>query len=130
MSELTPAEMAELRRLHEAGTPGEWRANKAVTWCGGTRRVVEHYVHRDGDDVSIAAEIADPVTGEMSEDNARLVAAARNAIPRLLDLVEQLRAELAKTERADELEWMGQAKDGRDLYAVKATRQEGSGKNG
>lgn len=44
----------------------------------------ELYVARDGDNMSIAADISDPDTGEFSIANARLIAAA----PELLEALE------------------------------------------
>ena len=87
MSELTPAELAELRRLHEAATPGEWTANgrfveelEADCW-----QPVCQCIRLDCDDV-------DPIR----QRNGEVIAAARNALPRLLDEIERLRALLSQ----------------------------------
>lgn len=55
-------------------TPGPWQAECASV----NGRVVEWFVRRDGDDVSIACDICDPTTEShtISEANARLIAAA------------------------------------------------------
>jgi hypothetical protein len=56
--------------------------------------------------------------------------AAPSVILQYIRRVRELTAEverLTKPEMAGELEWMGQAKDGRDLYAVKAMERKGGG---
>ena len=61
-------------------TPGPWLAKRAE---GGG--YFEWYVGRDGENRSIAEDIADPVTRDPSEANAHLIAAAP-------DLLEALKA--------------------------------------
>jgi len=52
-------------------TPGPWFAKRA-----GGDGYFEWYVGRDGENCSIAEDIADPMTRDPSEANARLIAAA------------------------------------------------------
>jgi DNA repair exonuclease SbcCD ATPase subunit len=75
---ITPELLAELRRLEKAATPGPWTDE-------------ESRVHVPKGDVATCDDvnhIAD------SEANAALIAAARNALPALLDHIETLTAEL------------------------------------
>ena len=67
-------------------TPGPWQAETAAT-CGsdGNVRITEWFVRRDGDSMAIANDITDPETEEISEANARLIAAA----PDLLEACQQ-----------------------------------------
>lgn len=62
-----------------AFTPGPWSVNTAGSGRpDGSFRITEYYVYADsvGADIGIAGDIADPVTGEPCEANARLIAAA------------------------------------------------------
>ncbi len=79
------ADLSALRGLLATATPGEWRAGNIETWhvfaphagIGNERvllRMNEHFVH--------AADAA-------------LIAAARNALPGLLDFVDVVRAHIA-----------------------------------
>ena len=52
-------------------TPGPWFAKRA-----GDGGYFEWYVGRDGENCSIAEDIADPMTRDPSEANAHLIAAA------------------------------------------------------
>ena len=67
-----------------AHTPGPWQVEEGFSVVGTLRTVTEYFVRRDGQDIAIAADILDPKTGEPSEANARLIAAA----PSLLDACE------------------------------------------
>ena len=67
-----------------AHTPGPWHVEDGFSVVGTRRTVTEYFVRRDGQDIAIAADILDPETGEPSEANARLIAAA----PSLLDALE------------------------------------------
>lgn len=81
MSDLTPAELAELRRLHEAATPDPW------TWSQPGERVVMRVGTADYMDATHQPDSHGPA-------NISLAVAARNALPRLLAEIERLRAEL------------------------------------
>lgn len=74
---MTPAEIAELRRLCEAATPGGWQEGRAG---------ICDVVHFDGDDVRGVAWVN-------GEANRAFVIAARAALPAALDEVERLRKE-------------------------------------
>lgn len=70
MTDLSDAELAELERLCAGATPGPWGAIRPrlnVRIMAGERYVMEsgHY-------------------GVRTEEDAQLIAAARNALPRLL----------------------------------------------
>jgi hypothetical protein len=73
-----PIDLANLRRLHEAATQGEWEAPEAV---GRLTRVV---LAPDGQAVAAGYE-AFPGTAQA---NATLIAAAHNALPTLLEIAE------------------------------------------
>jgi hypothetical protein len=67
-------------------TPGPWAVNHA----GDSKGISEVFVyapHCGVDDVSVAADIVDPVTSQPSEANARLIAAA----PELLEALQTIR---------------------------------------
>ena len=84
MTPTTP-DLAELRRLAEAATPGPWAARYGVSWearvCATTGSLA---------DVDSTA-------------NAELIAAAVNALPGLLDAAAERDALAAKVERVREL---------------------------
>ena len=78
-----------VERIVGRHTPGPW----AVNWAGSGRpghAIVydECYVYapESSDDVAIASEIIDPLTGQLSDANARLIAAA----PDLLSTLQRL----------------------------------------
>lgn len=72
-----------------AHTPGPWIVSHAGSGKNGVFVIDEVYVTVDGVDMAIAADIIDPATGEPSEANARLIAAA----PHLLDALELIAKE-------------------------------------
>lgn len=103
MPDITPAERAELRRLHEAATPGEWTVNP-------------HYPHADdyagsydsdGNLQCSHSRYVESPTGTVCTTgrdtrNVELIAAARNFLPALLDAADErdaLRARLAEVTR-------------------------------
>ena len=81
----TAPDLAELRRLAEAATPGPWAARYGVSWearvCATTGSLA---------DVNSTA-------------NAELIVAAVNALPGLLDAAAERDALAAKVERVREL---------------------------
>lgn len=89
-----------IREALQAGpTPGPWGYETASMGPLDSMLVVEHFVRRDGDDISIAANIVDPQSGSPSEANAAYIAACSpDRIERVLAELERLRAEL-ETER-------------------------------
>ncbi len=69
-------------------TPGPWAVNWAGVSHGGKMVYDEVYVYAPASSsIAIAADIADPLTNEPSEANARLIAAA----PDLLGLLKKAR---------------------------------------
>ncbi len=81
-NELTPAELAELRRLHEAATPDPW------TWSQPGERVLMRAGTADYMDATHRPDSHGPA-------NISLAVAARNALPELLDEIERLRGLLS-----------------------------------
>lgn len=97
---MTPARLAELRRLLAAATPGPWRDTWAEVADGNvdeqfaivTDAPVEHPINRcivglieyDGENVAIHKE------------NAALIVAAVNALGELLDEIDHLNGELRR----------------------------------
>lgn len=72
-------------------TSGEWDADFASAMRNGSPAVVEYFVRRDGEDISIAADIVDPETGLPSQANAAFIAACNTvAIRALLDRLKDL----------------------------------------
>jgi hypothetical protein len=67
-------------------TPGPWVVDHAMAAGLGKPVLCEWFVRRDGENVAIAADVIDPVTGLPSEANARLIAAA----PKLLEACRAL----------------------------------------
>jgi hypothetical protein len=87
MKPLTPEERAELERLHREATPGPWEATDfsedgGMVWAAGERINHERTMNR----VAVI---------ERQED-ATLIAAARNALPRLLEQIATLEAALGR----------------------------------
>lgn len=70
-------------------TPGTWIADWATGMSNGSPQVVEYFVRVDGDDIAIASIVLDPATGQPSEANARLIAAAPELLEALIDLLHQ-----------------------------------------
>lgn len=77
---ITDAERALLRRLYLAGTPGPWRAYRVG--ASGESRVVQDL----GDDRELIVALPNRL------EDAELMAAARNALPRLFAEIDELRA--------------------------------------
>lgn len=92
-------------------TAGPWAVNWAGSGKNGQIVYDEVYVYAPAcgvEDVAVAADIADPLTGEPSVENARLIAAA----PDLLDALDETLKTL--------LAWVGHYSDREpsDLPAV------------
>ena len=88
--------LAAIKAALEAGpTDGPWWGDFASMMRNGSPQVVEYFVRRDGDDISIAAEIVNPESGLPSEANAAYIAAANPAALRaIIEHVERLEAAL------------------------------------
>jgi len=80
------------RELLHGATEGPWEVGVASSWQGSVRVESEMYVRRPGDNVALAAQVIDPRTEEISESNARLLAAAP-------DLAHTVVAQAAEIER-------------------------------
>lgn len=105
-------------------TKGPWQVEEGFSVVGTRRTVTEYFVRRDGDSIAIAADILDPKTGEPSEANARLIAAA----PQLLEACEELAtlyAEAIGEELGEhnECECIGCDALGRARAAIRAARE-------
>lgn len=75
-------------------TPGPWVVNTAGTGDSKGRIVIDEiYVYAPdsgADDVAVAADIVNPLTGQPSEANARLIAAAPDLIASLQEARQKL----------------------------------------
>lgn len=95
---ITAEELAELRRLHEAATPGPWTSRKAYMDTDGAfdYGIVGHV---DGELRVIAETFGRVAVSKFppAKESAEFIAAARNALPRLLDEIERLRAVIRAT---------------------------------
>lgn len=85
---MTAVELKELRALCEAATKGEWFADDHDSDGNA------HVWGSDGDGICKTNNPTD------ADANAAFIAAARTAVPALLDEVERLRAALATIERS------------------------------
>ena len=81
MPDLTPETVAELRRLLDAATPGPWMVGDEGD---GVAVIVD-----EGDEFSSIQIAADLHQGDDGLTDARLIAAAVNALPALLDAAEE-----------------------------------------
>jgi hypothetical protein len=78
--------------MTEQHTPGPWAVNWAGSGRDGKFVYDEVYVYSPAcgvEDIAVAADIADPLTGKPSEANARLIAAA----PEMLAALEKVWSE-------------------------------------
>jgi len=96
-------DLDELSRLCEAATPGPWEA----------RLVLEGYLGCDRRNVEIRYQVREDHDPESWDNghrkkNAAFIAAARTALPELIELVRKL-----KGNRSIELHWFLGASDGR-----------------
>jgi hypothetical protein len=83
------AELARLRALCEAATPGPWSKGDGknnARWV-----VMGHYVP------ICSTELSHAPIGQGQESNVEFIAASRTALPQLLDEVERLRGLLEET---------------------------------
>lgn len=92
---MTPAELAELEALEAAATPGPWEADE---WYGmddgGWCAVGPH--HQCSDDEDDCDDSPDSPPHQRAKADARFIAAARSALPRLLARVRELEVELER----------------------------------
>src|SRR5437879_4034320 len=86
----------ELKELCDATTPGPWK----VRSDGGRRDAVRGRISKDSDDLDIdpvCQIIRESIWG--NEDDIFLMAASREAIPKLLSEIDRLEGKLARRER-------------------------------
>ena len=92
---ITPAQLAEWRRIADAATKGPWRADEYVV-CDAAGNYIAN--------ASARVAFWSPIAGR-DRPNAAFIATARTAMPALLDEVERLEAQLAEaTRRAGDAE--------------------------
>lgn len=84
-------ELAALKQAAEAATPGPWATNTAGATKDGVFTYDEVYVYSPANrKVAIAADVADPLTGEPSPANAAYIALANpQAVMELIAAYEQ-----------------------------------------
>ncbi len=87
---ITDDELAEWQRLCDAATPGPWRLDGRHDYDDGSEFGIDMIVANNGEPVVIADSGVYPPHGQ----DAEFIAAARSAIPRLLEEVRRLRAEV------------------------------------
>lgn len=102
--DITQTEIDELRRLHEAATPGDWHYDDGVTDGEGTadaERGNPAWITAKGN-VLVAEpsgcapqEPCVPTLAQM-DANGRCIVNSHNALPRLLAALEEAQAKLAK----------------------------------
>lgn len=86
---MTEADLAELRALEAAATPGPWTDDAAGYWADMPR------IYGDGFLIAVVGN-AQPERGDHWDADAKFIAAARNAVPRLLAMIDAERAESAR----------------------------------
>lgn len=94
---MTPDEITRLRTLCTAATPGPWRAEKYSDHSHGAQICTpngEYVAHFEGSAICISSNPKHcwERTKWKATCDAKFVAAARTAIPALLDEIERLRA--------------------------------------
>ncbi|NML11286.1 hypothetical protein HHL08_14215 [Sphingobium sp. AR-3-1] len=96
---MTDATIAELRELLAKATPGDWAWDAGVIPPDGPGRYADIYVTGEDLEPIILAEFNDSLPE--GRDNARLITAALNALPALLDRADvgERLARLAKEYR-------------------------------
>lgn len=96
---MTDAEIAELRALDAAATPGPWSAMRAIDerfyrdWSRSAPPNGRGYIHQTTPTLSDEDQFA-------RYEDAAFIAAARNALPRLLAMLDAERAEVARLREA------------------------------
>lgn len=91
--------LAEILEAFHAATSGTWIVDEGGMYEGGKYKQTEVFVRRPEDDMAIYADVLDPVTGEMSEANARFAVVMHNVAYDLICAA----ARLEGIERGDEL---------------------------
>lgn len=87
---MTPDELAKLRELCDAASPGPWQVGRPAT-C-------RHRLWLNSQNLANlwsppGIDITDPCA-HLSVEDAMFIAAARDAVPRLLDYVAELEAKI------------------------------------
>lgn len=115
------AKRKELRELCDKATPGPWEQSHAGTGRNGKFIIDEYFVRAsEPDDVSVAADIIDPVSGQPSEANAAFIAAARTSVPALLDALEASEADVAELRALDAEAKVGADEQTKQLRALQS----------
>lgn len=103
---MTKADRQRLRELADRATPGPWRELERCPNAEPDRAcgVTSEQLHRSGRDrvCVFASDAYDECSHPVSRADAAFVAAARTAVPELLDELERLRAALAEALRMAE----------------------------
>ena len=98
-TEAALAKLAELRRLHEAATPGDWEAYGPMELHDGAYRYSEVVPHGHRRPLIAETDSEGKVQtggftryefGDRFEQDAELIAASRNALPDLLGFLEAI----------------------------------------
>lgn len=90
---MTDEELTKLRALEAAATPGPWADDAAGYWADMPR------IFGDGFLIAVIGN-AQPERGGCWDADAKFIRAARNAVPRLLAMIEAERAEVARLREA------------------------------
>lgn len=94
---ITPEQLQEWRRLCDAATPGEWHVQTAAVPAGGERwGAVVARRHPAGGAGSYPRGMTTTWKGDDGYANAAFIAAARTAMPSLLDAHDADRREIVR----------------------------------
>jgi len=83
---ISEEELKELSALADKATPGPWKALKPV-YCDD-RLCVEHFYEDTGNWLGLGED-----DGTLDEDDARFIAATREAVPKLIAEIRRLQAD-------------------------------------
>ena len=93
---VTPKELHECRKRVEDATPGPWDVRRADDVMGG----FDYFVEAGPMTVAVAAEDTRPHAGMGARRDAAFIAHAREDVPRLLDTIAALEADLFRVAEA------------------------------
>lgn len=100
MPSISPEQRTEWRKLCDAATPGPWRADTVepfdcVVWAG------KKFLGNVGND--FLAPVGGVVMFDLDIQNANLIAAARTALPLLLDALDEAELDTKRIDKLDTL---------------------------